>query len=376
MIRLLFIDDDPKAQQTLSLVLEEEYKVYSAYTGLSGIELVEEIHPDVVLLDINLPDIDGLEVLEKINNSSQAPPTIMLTAYSDVHLIKGAIQRGAYDYIVKPFDLEKLKGTLRMALQSAAPDRDFAATGADEALNLMIGRGKAIGLVKDLLVRYAPADSPVLIQGESGTGKEVAAQILHKLSPRRSGPFIAINCSAIPESILETELFGSERGAYTDAVSRPGCFERANGGVIFLDEIGEMSYSAQAKLLRVLEAKEVTRVGGSGTIPLNLRVISASNRDLKEEKRVGRFREDLFYRINVLPVKIPPLRERLEDIPLLAFSIVGSMSDDSRQISVESVDKLKAHAWPGNIRELRNVIERALLFSKGRIIQPGDIVFE
>ncbi len=376
MIRLLFIDDDPKAQQTLSLVLEEEYKVYSAYTGLSGIELVEEIDPDIVLLDINLPDIDGLEVLERINKSVQAPPVIMLTAYSDVHLVKGAIQRGAYDYIVKPFDLEKLKGTLRMALQSAAPDRDFAATGADEALNLMVGQGKAIGLVKDLLIRYAPVDSTVLVQGESGTGKELAALILHKLSQRRSAPFIAINCAAIPESILETELFGSERGAYTDAVSRPGCFERANGGVIFLDEIGEMSYASQAKLLRVLEAKEVTRVGGSGTIPLNLRVISASNRDLKEEKRAGRFREDLFYRISVLPVKIPPLRERLEDIPLLAFSMLGLMSDDSRQISVESVDKLKAHAWPGNVRELRNVMERALLFSKGRLIQPGDIVFE
>jgi DNA-binding NtrC family response regulator len=358
MIRLLFIDDDPKAQQTLSLVLEEEYKVYSAYTGLSGIELVEEIHPDVVLLDINLPDIDGLEVLERINNSSHAPPVIMLTAYSDVHLIKGAIQRGAYDYIVKPFDLEKLKGTIRVAMQSAGTGMDFAAAGEDEALNLMVGRGKAIGFVKDILMRYAPADSTVLIQGESGTGKELAAQILHKLSPRRAAPFIAINCGAIPESILETELFGSERGAYTDAVSRPGYFERADGGVIFLDEIGEMSYSSQAKLLRVLEAKEVTRVGGSGTIPLNLRVISASNRDLKEEKKAGRFREDLFYRISVLPVKIPPLRERLEDIPLLAFSMVGLLSDDSRQISVESVDKLKAHAWPGNIRELRNVIER------------------
>jgi len=343
---------------------------------LSGIELIEEMHPDVVLLDINLPDIDGLEVLEKINNSSHAPPTIMLTAYSDVHLIKGAIQGGAYDYIVKPFDLEKLKGTIRMALQSVGTSRDFAETGEDEALNLMVGQSKAIGLVRGLLRRYAPADSSVLIQGESGTGKELAAQLLHKLSPRRSAPFIAINCAAIPESILETELFGSERGAYTDAVSRPGCFERANGGVIFLDEIGEMSYSSQAKLLRVLEAKEVTRVGGSRTIPLNLRVISASNRDLKEEKSAGRFREDLFYRISVLPVKIPPLRERLEDIPLLAFSMVGSISDDSRKISVESVDKLKTHTWPGNIRELRNVIERAMLFSKGRLIQPGDIVFE
>ncbi|MQY76430.1 MAG: AAA domain-containing protein [Spirochaeta sp.] len=263
-----------------------------------------------------------------------------------------------------------------MALQGTGSGSDFTATGEDQALDLMVGRGKAIGLVKDLLRRYAPADSPVLFQGESGTGKELAAQILHKLSPRRSAPFIAINCGAIPESILETELFGSERGAYTDAVSRPGCFERTNGGVIFLDEIGEMSYSSQAKLLRVLEAKEVTRVGGSGTIPLNLRVISASNRDLKEEKKAGRFREDLFYRISVLPVKIPPLRERLEDIPLLAYSMVGSLSDDSRQISMESVEKLKAHGWPGNIRELRNVIERALLFSKCRIIQPGDIIFE
>lgn len=376
MIRLLFIDDDPKAQQTLSLVLEEEYKVYSAYTGLSGIELVDDIEPDVVLLDINLPDIDGLEVLERINKSVQAPPVIMLTAYAEVHLIKGAIQRGAYDYIVKPYDLEKLKGTIRVALQSAGTGRNITASGADGSLNLMVGQGKAIGLVKDLLIHYGPADSPVLIQGKSGTGKELAAQILHKLSPRCSAPFIAVNCGAIPESILETELFGSERGAYTDAVSRPGCFERANGGVIFLDEIGEMSISAQVKLLRVLEAKELTRVGGTRTIPLNVRVISASNRDLKEGIREGCFREDLFYRISVLPVRIPPLRERLEDIPLLAFYLLSLFSDDHRQISVEAVDKLKTHSWPGNIRELRNVIERALLLSKGKIIVPGDIIFE
>jgi DNA-binding NtrC family response regulator len=383
MIRLLFIDDDESAQDTLKVVLQDEFLVASSLTGREGIEAVRADEPDVVLLDINLPDLDGLEVLEALSRVIPCPPVIMLTAYSDVQLVKRAIQLGACDYILKPFQLDQLTGTIRRAVQNIPARRSFTPGTEGEILSGLVGESPAIREVKAFLLRYGPSDAPVLIQGESGTGKELAASAIHRLSPRRNAPLIAVNCTAIPETLLEAELFGVERGAYTDAVSRPGLFEQANGGTIFLDEIGEMSCPAQAKLLRVLEAKEVVRVGGRQRIPLNIRIASATNKNLKEEIDAGRFREDLYYRVSVLPMNLPPLRERAADIPLLVAHFLsgpaghnpaaGERSCGAVTVDPPAMDRLIRHSWPGNVRELRNVVERAVLLSEGRIIRLRDI---
>ncbi len=375
MIRLLFIDDDAQAQKTLKMVFADNYQVISAFTAKQGLSLLEEREPDLVLLDINLPDKDGLKVLEEIVAMPAPPPVVMLTVYPDIQFVKQAIQTGAYDYIVKPYELKQLEGTIRRALQNINTRKNFISDSTHEVLDCLIGEGRAVQALKEILLRYGPADSAVLIQGESGTGKELVARALHRLSPRHDFPFIPLNCGAIPESLLETELFGSERGAYTDAVTRPGVFERANNGTIFLDEIGEMPFQAQVKLLRVLESKELCRVGGNQQISLNLRIFSATNKDLKRELQEGRFREDLYYRISVLPISIPPLRERPEDVPILAAYFLKNLPGNVQCLGDEAARKLMSHTWPGNVRELKNVIERAILLAEGREIQSRDIIF-
>ena len=298
----------------------------------------------------------------------------MLTAYLDVDFVKEAIQKGAYDYILKPYHLDKLEGTIRRALQNIAARVNYVAD-AHDALQRIVGESRPVQEMKALMLQYGPGDAPVLIQGESGTGKELVARALHQLSPRRRGPFVPINCGAIPESLLESELFGAERGAFTDAVSRPGCFEQANGGCIFLDEIGEMSQFAQVKLLRVLESKELTRVGGTERIALNLRVISATNRELQADVGRERFRRDLYYRIWVLPLTVPPLRLRKEDIPLLCAQFFQDFDCPDKKLHPAAIEKLLSHDWPGNIREMRNVIQRALVLSKEREVRDRDICF-
>ena len=374
MTRLLFIDDDENAQSTLRMVLPEEYRLYSSLTGREGLEAVRSVEPDVVLLDISLPDLDGLEVLEALSGRLLAPPVIMLTAYSDVELVKRAIRLGAYDYLLKPYRLDQLVGTLRRAVQNIPVRRFFQPAAGEEALAGLVGESPALREVRALLARYGPSDAPVLIEGESGTGKELAAAALHRLSPRREGPLVPVNCGAIPETLLESELFGVERGAYTDAVARPGCFEQAAGGSIFLDEIGEMSLSAQVRLLRVLESKEIVRVGGRQHLPLNIRVLAATNRGLREAAAGGRFREDLFYRIGVLPVRLPPLRERKEDLPLLALHLLRGLGGETKSIEPAALERLARHDWPGNVRELRNALERAALLADGAVIRVRDIV--
>lgn len=369
MLRLLFIDDDPSAQKTLRMVLSEDYSVVSAFTASEGIKNVQKNTPDVILLDINLPDEDGITVLEKICALISSPPVIMLTALSDTKLVVKAIQKGAYDYIPKPYDIKELKGTIRRALQNSKQSLTHISDPLNPALGRLIGESSAIQNVKNLILRYGPTDSPVLLQGESGTGKELVAEALHDVSHRFSGPFIAVNCGALPETLLETELFGSEKGAFTDAVTRPGSFERANGGTIFLDEICEMSPQSQVTFLRVLEQKEVTRIGGTLNIPLNIRVISATNRDCKEDIRREKLRADLYYRISVLPIEIPPLRERKEDILIIATAFA------KQYLSHEAREKLLAYCWPGNVRELKNVIERGILLSEQDTIQAKDIRF-
>ncbi len=375
MIRLLFIDDDPRAQKTLALVLQEGYVVISALNAAEGLEVLQRADPEVVLLDINLPDRSGLDVLDEILSRPVPPAVIMLTAYGEVEFVKRAIRAGAYDYILKPYVLEQLEGTIRRAVQNLALRKAYVARPDSQALGELIGESRPLKELKSLAVRYAAADSPVLIQGESGTGKELVAQAVHNLSHRREQKFLALNCGAIPETLLESELFGSERGAYTDATARAGCFERANGGTVFLDEIGEMPLKAQVSLLRVLECKELYRVGGSQAIPLNIRILSATNRDLRLEVESGRFREDLFYRINVLFLSVPPLRERIEDISLLAAYFLRQQTRPGLRLHPQAIDKLLEHSWPGNVRELRNVIERAAVLSDGEEIRARDILF-
>ncbi len=376
MVRILFIDDDPNIHTFLKMVLPGECAVIPALDGEQGVRMTAEEDPDLVLLDIGLPDVDGMEVLRRILDLPAAPPVIMLTADRSAEKVVEAIKAGAHDYIVKPFTREKIHSILRTAVRlhlSDAPPVD------DSQLSHIIGRSPSIREVKRLIALYATSDSPVLIIGETGTGKELVARTIHDLSARRGEIFVPLNCGAIPETLLETELFGAEKGAFTDAVSRPGLFERAHRGTLFLDELGEMPLHHQVKLLRVIEDKTFSRVGGLRCIESDVRIIAATNRALRSAVKAGGFRQDLYYRINTLPLRIPPLRSRRADIPELARTFAEAHVDgvDARaSISSSAIEKLLDYDWPGNIRELRNVMERAVLFSKGDSIEPRHIIFE
>jgi len=376
MVKVLFIDDDLTAHNTMKHVLPDPYVLVSACSGKAGLELAAQEGPDVVLLDVNLPDLDGITVLRTLMRRPAAPPVVMLSALGDAHLIRDALLGGAVDYIVKPYELKELLGTLRTAAGARDARRQAATALGETLLSALLGEHPLVREVKQLVARYAPSDSPVLVQGESGTGKELVARSLHDASRRKEAPYVAINCGALPETLLETELFGSERGAFTDAVTRPGSFERANGGTLFLDEIGDMSLPAQARLLRVIEQKELTRVGGARSVTLDVRVVSASNRDLKSQVVQGAFRADLFYRLGVLPIRVPALRERVEDIPLLAAHFLSLLGMPDAIVDDEALCALQAHPWPGNVRELRNVMERASLSAGNGRIQARHIIFD
>ena len=376
MVKVLFVDDDPQAHKTLAHVLPEQYTLLSAYTARQGIDAAAREAPDVVLLDINLPDMDGIAALRHVAARPAAPPAVMLTAMSEPRLVKEAILAGACDYIVKPYDLKELLGTLRTAVAGADARRAAAAGVGQDLLDQLIGESAGMREVKMLILRYAPSDSPVLILGESGTGKELVALAIHETSRRRGASCVAINCGALPETLLESELFGAEKGAFTDAVSRAGSFEQANGGTLFLDEIGEMSPTAQTRLLRVIEQKELIRVGGSRAIPLDVRVVSATHRELTAHRDNRGFRADLFYRLSVLPIRVPPLRDRSEDIPMLAAHFLSLLGKKGTGMSDEAREKLCAHRWPGNIRELRNVMERAALAAEGTAIAARHVSFD
>jgi DNA-binding NtrC family response regulator len=375
MVKVLFVDDDPGAHKLLLHILPRAYTLLSARTGQEGLEAAAREAPDVVLLDIDLPDIDGIAVLRELAARPLAPPVVMLTGLSSVRLVKEAIQAGACDYVVKPYGAEALLGTLAAALRGADARRRLP-SAEPSVLEELIGETAGIREAKELILRYGPVDCPVLVRGESGTGKELVARALHRASPRCDRPLVAVNCGALPEALVETELFGSEKGAFTDAVARPGSFERADGGTLFLDEVGELSPRAQTGLLRVLEEKELTRVGGTRPIPVDARVVSATNSDLKAEVREGGFREDLYWRLAVLPISVPPLRDRKEDIPLLAAHFLALRGQQRASIAADASDRLIAHPWPGNIRELRNVMERAVLSAGGGTIRARDIQFD
>ena len=377
MLNVLLVDDDRMLQESLGLALSDRCTLRSALTGGDGLEAFEREPPDVVLLDIDLPDLDGVSVLHRMVAKPFAPPVIMLTALADVRLVKECVLAGAYDYIVKTGDLGELEGTLRRAAAQADARRALLEEPADPLTFAdFAGETPAMRDVKRLVLRYAPSDSAVVVLGESGTGKELVARSLHRASHRASGPFVAVNCGAIPEGLAETELFGAERGAYTDAVSRPGSFERAAGGTIFLDEVGELPQKVQAGLLRVLEQKELARVGGVRPVPLDVRVVSATNRDLKAAVRSGSFREDLYWRLSVLPIRLPALRERPADLPLIASALLERLGGDGVSLADDALERLATHSWPGNVRELRNVLERAMLSLRDGTIRARDLVFD
>ncbi|MDI6710257.1 MAG: sigma-54 dependent transcriptional regulator [Thermoanaerobacterales bacterium] len=380
--RILIIDDEEEMCWALSRAMRQEgYLVTTATKGRRGLEILAEEGASLVLLDLKMPDIDGLEVLRKIMETDPDLPVIMITGHGTLEVAIEALANGAIGYVAKPFDLHQLKITVQRALQlnRLKEEVGYLRSELTKDHQGIIGETPAMVKIRDLITRVAPTDATVLVTGESGTGKEVVAVAIHRLSQRASGPFVTVNCAAIPEQLLESELFGHEKGAFTGATSsRIGRFELADNGTIFLDEIAEMSPTMQAKLLRVLQEHTFERLGGATPVHVNIRVVAATNKDLEKAVKEGKFREDLFYRLNVIRIHLPPLRERREDIPLLAAHFLEKFCPANRgcRISEEAMELLLAYDWPGNVRELQNVLERAVILSTDGVIGPDHLPHE
>jgi two-component system response regulator HydG len=381
--RILVADDEESHRIMLRAVLQEEgYEVAEAADGPESIRAVEQEPFDLILLDIRMPGMNGIEALMEIRKISPYVPVLMMTAYSSVKTAVDALKAGAFEYLIKPLDIDELKILIEKALEHYHLREENLALkerlGDRFDFSKMIGKSRKMVELFDLLAQVAPTDATVLILGESGTGKELVANALHHNSPRASQPFIKVSCAALPETLLESELFGHEKGAFTGAIARrEGRFSSAHRGSIFLDEVGEMSSTIQTKLLRVLQEKEFEPLGSTRTMKVDVRVIAATHKDLEKEVREGRFREDLFYRLNVVPVSIPPLRERKEDLPSLAVHFLSFYGEKNRkelkEISPKALDLLIRYDWPGNIRELENCIERAVIVARGQMITPADL---
>ncbi len=383
---LLIIDDDPLVNSSLQSVLQESFENVVAYTDAAeALEKIDTLRPDLILLDIFLGNINGLDILARLREREITIPVIMITAFSDIKLAVRAIKLGAEDFIVKPLDLEQLEVTIRKVLENYELRRKVELLQAqlpEESSTEILGQSPAIQEVIRLARIYAQAeDTTVLITGETGTGKELVARFIHDHSRRSSGPFVAVNCGAIPRELAESELFGYERGAFTGAVEKlkKGKFELAHRGTIFLDEIGELPLEMQVKLLRVLQEKRFYRLGGDKEVTTNVRVIAATNQNLEQLVAEGKFREDLYYRINVARIEIPPLRERREDILLLASAFVQEFNKKlGRRVkgfTPEAMQVLQRYEWKGNVRELRNVIERVMLLTTGTMIDKDALRF-
>lgn len=383
MHSILVVDDEPNYLIVLSELLRDEgFEVFTAPDGEQGMEVVKEVDLDIVITDMQMPGMDGLQFLQAIKTYNKALPVIVITAYAEVEKAVAAMQNGAFSYLAKPFSNEELVVNINRAADhyNLIKENTRLRSELDDRVgyNGMVGKNPRMLQVYDLIDKVAPTPASVLISGESGTGKELVAKAIHRNSPRKEDPFITVNCAALAENLLESELFGHEKGAFTGAVSmRKGRFEMADGGTIFLDEVGEIPLALQSKLLRVLQEKSFERVGGSKTLFVDVRVISASNRDLKEEVNQGRFREDLFYRLNVIHVALPALRERMDDIGLLVDHFVkkfsASLGKENIEITPEAMRLLVKLPWEGNIRELENTIERAAILCNNNIIEPDDV---
>ena len=382
MNTILIIDDDDQLRKSFErLLMEEGYSVESAPSGELGLDLVTEKAPDLVILDIRLPGMNGIETFRAIHKIEPKLPVIIMTAFGTTETAIEATKMGAFDYILKPFEIPDMLSVIEQALEAGRFMRspvDMNAAPEKASREAIIGRSKPMQDVYKAIGRVSPTDATALIRGESGTGKELVARAIYHHSPRANKPFLVINCVAIPENLLESELFGYEKGAFTGASHRRvGKIEQANNGTLFLDEIGDMPSSIQAKILRLLQEKSIERLGGRETIPVNVRIIAATNRNLESALSEGRFREDLYYRLKVVTIWLPPLHERSSDIPLLTEYFLsryaGEMQMDNPGITEEAMKILKSHPWPGNVRELANTIQKTLIFNRGAPICPEDI---
>jgi len=368
---ILVIDDEPAVHKIVARLLKSEFSVYSAYSGLEGFKKVNLNSPDLILLDLKMPQMSGIAVLKKLRENNNNIPVIILSAYGNVDSVVQAIKLGAVDYIEKPFEDKKLQQAIRIILKGR---QDIKETSSELGI---AGKSSQIRKVWQLVKKYGPTDIPVLLQGETGTGKELFARALHEVSKRHQGPFVPIDCSTLPESLVESEIFGYEKGAFTDANrNKPGRLEWANGGTLLLDEIGNLSLKYQAKLLRVIQEQRYVPLGARKTRNLDVRVVSASNIDLRQAIQGGSFREDLFYRISGVIIQLPPLREREGDIKLLARHFVEKYGKKYNKqplvISDEAMDLLLSYGWPGNVRELEHIIAGAVILAN-QIILPGHL---
>ena len=383
---ILIADDEKAARHAMKKALEKQkYKLLEAKDGKEVLEVLKKEDVDLLFLDINMPEMDGFSVMEEIKKLPSPPLVVFITAYGDEKVAVKAMKMGAYDYIRKPPELDELRLITKNALETVRLSRENQELreklSLQEGFRELLGQSDAMKEVFARIQKIAQTDVTVLIQGESGTGKELVAREIHCLSPRHKGPFIAVNCAALPEALIENELFGHEKGAYTGAqTTQKGKFELAHGGTLFLDEIGDMNLSTQSKVLRAIEEKKFQRLGGSEYIKVDVRVIAATNKDLKKMVQEGSFREDLYYRLHVMDIYLPPLRERKEDIPLLARHFTKLFAKkhgrNIKDISDKAIRLLMKQDWPGNVRQLKNLIEKAVILCEGDILDEKDLPLE
>ncbi len=381
MPKILIVDDDKSIRRTLRDILEfEKYKVDEAVDGLDALVQVKQNRYDVVILDIKMPKLDGMDAMDRIQNLCPDLPVVMISGHGNIDTAVESVKKGAFDFIQKPPDLNRLLITIRNALDKSSlitEKKVLQKRVQKKSSEEMIGNSEGMDQIKDTIDRVAPTDARVLITGPNGTGKELVARWMHEKSLRKDGPLVEVNCAAIPSELIESELFGHEKGAFTSAIkNRVGKFEMANNGTLFLDEIGDMGLSAQAKVLRALQESKITRVGGDNEITVNVRILAATNKDLQAEIRKGKFREDLYHRLAVIIVKVPALNERRDDIPLLVNHFCDIVCKEYgipvKKVNSGAMKLLQAQNWSGNIRELRNVVERLIILS-GNSIMEKDI---
>jgi two-component system response regulator AtoC len=379
---ILIVDDEKNTRDGLARALKPTYEILQAENGQRALEIASQHSVDVVLSDVRMPGIDGLTLTQRLLARQPQPICILLTAYGSIETAVEAMKRGAYDFLTKPVNLDRLDLLLKRALREHEIETEnrelHEQLDSKYGLKNIIGQSAAMQEVFDMIRQVAASRATVLIQGESGTGKELVAKAIHQLSPRAQGPFVPVHCAALSHSLLESELFGHEKGAFTGAVERRrGRFEMADGGTLFLDEIGEIEPAIQVKTLRVLEERKFERVGGQETLDVDVRLVAATNRNLKQMVEEGKFREDLFYRLYVVVIHLPPLRERMGDIPLLVQHFIGEFARENGKkiegITPEAIDLLGAYSWPGNVRELRNVLERMVVLSHSERLSVRDI---
>ncbi len=382
MAKLLIIDDEKSIRKTLREILEyEKYQVDEAADGTEGLVMIQKEKYDIVLCDIKMPKMDGIEVLDKIMQVSSDTPVVMISGHGNIETAVEAVKKGAFDFIAKPLDLNRLLVTIRNAMDKSTlvTETKVLKKKVNKTFD-MIGESKAISQIKEMIERVAPTDARVLITGGNGSGKELVARWLHEKSNRSAAPLIEVNCAAIPSELIESELFGHEKGAFTSAINqRKGKFEQAEGGTLFLDEIGDMSLSAQAKVLRALQENKITRVGGEKEIKVNVRVVAATNKDLQKEIANGNFREDLYHRLSVILIHVPSLNERKEDIPILAEHFLKIICEEHgmppKTFTKEAIKELQKINWTGNIREFRNVVERLIILCDKTITDKDVIAY-